>query len=480
MHAKQKMAFRLTKTSYLAFLKCPQEFWLEYHQPLMVDRQMTLHDEHLRQQGYDVEKYARKLARFVTDGSKTVDPQRTFTTTDLAARSDIVVTNRATGEIDLYEIKSTINIKDEHYHDVAFQKLVAEASGARVRGVYIVTMNGDYVRRGEIDVEQLFKITDVTAEATARMPETEANIRRAFEYLTTVPVPALAEYCLDKKLDCRFLQLHFTALPDSTVFDLVYLKHDRRRELLRGDVLDIRDVPDDFPLTDRQRRQIAVARSGEAFIDREQIAARMNEWEYPLHFLDYETFQYAIPQFEGVRPFQQMVFQYSLHTIDRPGSEPRNTGYLARSDQDPPRAVAEHLKEAMKDGMGTVFVWYEPFEKTRNEEMAAMFPDLAEFFNELNARTYDLMKIFADDLYVDPRFKGRTSIKKVLPVVCPHLSYGELGIKAGMDASISWYRAARWESLTETERLKIFNDLEEYCTLDTFAMVEIYRFLRAL
>ena len=134
----------------------------------------------------------------------------------------------------------------------------------------------------------------------------------------------------------------------------------------------------------------------------------------------------------------------------------------------------------MKDGNGTVFVWYEPFEKTRNEEMARMFPDLADFFNELNARTCDLMKIFADNLYIDPRFKGRTSIKKVLPVVCPHLSYGELGIQGGMDASISWYRAVRWESLSETERLKIFNDLDEYCELDTFAMVEIYRFLRSL
>jgi CRISPR/Cas system-associated exonuclease Cas4 (RecB family) len=480
MQAKQKMAFRLSKTDYLQFLRCPQEFWLEYHQPLMVDHQKTMQDEHLRQQGYDVEKYVRQLARFAAGDANAVDFQRTFQTADLIARSDIVVTDRATGEIDLYEIKSTNSIKDEHYHDVAFQKLVAQTAGERIRRVYLITMNGEYVRRGDIDVEQLFKITDVTAEAESRLAETEMNIRRAFEYLTTVPVPALAEYCIDNKLDCRFLQLHFTSLPDSTVFDLLYLKHDRRRELLLADVVDIRDVPDDFPLSEKQRQQIAVARSGEPFIDREQIATRMGEWEYPLHFLDYETFQYAIPQFDGVRPFQQMVFQYSLHTIDRPGAEVRHTGHLARSDADPSRAVAEHLREAMKDGIGTVFVWYEPFEKTRNEEMAQMFPDLADFFNELNARTCDLMKIFADNLYIDPRFKGRTSIKKVLPVVCPHLSYEELGIQGGMDASISWYRAVRWESLNETERLKIFNDLEEYCELDTFAMVEIYRFLRSL
>ncbi|MBK8466767.1 MAG: DUF2779 domain-containing protein [Chloracidobacterium sp.] len=206
----------------------------------------------------------------------------------------------------------------------------------------------------------------------------------------------------------------------------------------------------------------------------------MSEWEYPLHFLDYETFAYAIPQFDGIKPFQQMCFQYSLHTIDQPGAELRHREYLSRGNDGPPRSVAEHLRDSMSGGIGTVFVWYEAFEKGRNTEMAEMFPDLADFFNEVNAKTYDLMKIFSENLYIHPDFKGKTSIKKVLPVLVPSLSYQELGISEGMAATIKWFRAATWTSMNDAERLTIFNDLQEYCELDTFAMVEIFRVLAAL
>jgi hypothetical protein len=197
--------------------------------------------------------------------------------------------------------------------------------------------------------------------------------------------------------------------------------------------------------------------------------------------LDYETFSYAIPQFDGVKPFQQMCFQYSLHTIDRPGGELQHSEYLAHNgEKNPPQKLAEHMREAMSDGIGTVFVWYEAFEKTRNSEMAAMFPEYEEFFTEVNNKTVDLMKIFADRLYIHPEFKGRSSIKKVLPVLVPDLKYSDLGISEGLTASISWYRAATWDTMSEDERQRIFADLEKYCELDTLAMVEIYNVLKSL
>ena len=90
------------------------------------------------------------------------------------------------------------------------------------------------------------------------------------------------------------------------------------------------------------------------------------------------------------------------------------------------------------------------------------------------------MKIFSDKLYIHPEFKGRSSIKKVLPVLVPELSYKDLGIQEGMTATIKWFRAVKWENLDDAERQKTFDDLEKYCYLDTLAMVEIYRRLDAL
>jgi hypothetical protein len=336
-------------------------------------------------------------------------------------------------------------------------------------------MNGEYVRQGDIDVEQLFVITDVTEEIESRMEKTGEQIYEAIQYLESIPVPSLAEYCMENKLDCRFIQLHFTDLPDYTVFDIVRLAHDKRRQLLSAGIIDIRHVPEDFKLSEKQRQQIQAAKLDQIMVQREKLAKCIDGWQYPLHFLDYETFSYAIPQFDGVRPFQQMCFQYSLHTIDEPGGEMTHQTYLARDDEpNPPRALAESLKRALSGEIGTVFVWYESFEKTRNSEMAEMFPDLAPFFEEVNAHTCDLMKVFSENLYVDPKFKGRSSIKKVLPVLRPNLSYKELGIGDGLTASISWFRAATWDTLSDEERKRIFDDLEKYCEMDTRAMVEIY------
>ena len=474
------MKDRLTKTAYLAYLKCPQEFWLAVQEPLLIAEPDTLEYEHLRQQGYAVEQHVKKLVQFQPSDEIAVDFQRAFQTADRYARSDVVVTHKGTGVVDIYEIKGAASVKEEHYDDVAFQKMVAENSGSTVGRCHVITMNGEYVRHGEIDPEQLFTITDVTDEVNERMDVTVRQAKEAVAYLDSVPVPSLVDYCIDNKLDCRFIKLHFPDLPEYTVFDIAFLKNDKRRDLLSQGIVAITDVPDDFPLSPKQRIQVDAARSGKILIERETIAERIASWEYPLHFLDYETFSYAIPQFDGVKPFQQMCFQYSLHTLDEPGGELRHSYFLSHGDDDPPLALAKSLKEAMSGRIGTVLVWYEAFEKTRNTEMGEMFPEYAEFFEEVNAHTYDLMKIFSDKLYIHPDFKGRSSIKKVLPVLVPDLSYLDLGISEGLTASISWFRAATWETMDEAVRKQIFANLEEYCKLDTLAMVRIFDHLVAL
>jgi len=467
------MQKRLSKSDFISYLECPGEFWLRSHKPSLFNINDTLESEHLRQQGYEVQRMARQLLRFEsTDAS--VEFERVFETDAFYARSDIVRIDAASRTVDLYEIKSSTTIKDEHIEDLAFQKLAAKSSGTSVGRCFLVTLNGEYIRRGAIDIEQLFMITDVTERVDSLMALTEQKAAEALGFLDTVPKPSLTDYCDAKKLDCEFVRHHFPNLPEYTVFDIARLNNGKRRQLLADGIVDIADVPTDFPLSDKQRRQVEAARSGEVVIDREEIAKRVESWQYPLHFLDYETFSYAIPPFDDIKPFQHMCFQYSLHTIDAPGGRPRHVSFLSRDEETPARAMAESLVRAMSGGIGTVFVWYEQFEKGRNSEMAAMYPEFSSFFNEVNSRMYDLMKIFSDHLYIHPGFKGRTSIKKVLPVLRPQLSYAELGIGDGMTASINWYRTRTWNSIGESERQKIFQDLEAYCHLDTLAMVEIF------
>ncbi len=469
----------LTKNSYLEFLRCPREFWLHFHFPTEIDDDLTLQAKHLRQQGFEVLQLAKKMRLFTTEVDGLVEFGRIFSTEHITTSTDITVTDPATGEISIYEVKSGTRVKPEYIDDVAFQQMTAEMLGFTVRRTFLVTVDTSYERIGDVDPNQLLKIEDITEQTTNKQPETIAETRKAIEYLNTQPAAELGIHC-SAKLECDFIRHYFKEIPSYNVTHISRLSAAKCTELLGQAIIDIRDVPADFELTNRQRRQVEVARSSEPFVDRAAIRTEFEQLKYPLHFLDYESFSYPIPQFSGTRPYQQVVFQYSLHTILEPGAEPVHTYHLARNDGAyPPREVAESLRDVMSGQLGTTIVWNASFEQGRNRELAAMFPHLADFFDQLNESLYDLREIFSRELYQHAAFCGGTSLKDVQPVLYPDASYNALAIGDGTTASIRWYEMATGKADPEECR-QICDDLCEYCKLDTLAMVEIFKKLQAL
>lgn len=471
----------LTKTAYQEFLRCPQEYWLQHTSPELFKGELTLHDKHLREQGYEVQRYAIQLNIFdLNPELYTVESERQFETDDLYAKSDIVVTDLATGQLSIYEVKSSSKVKPEHITDVAFQKTVAEALGFTVAAVFVITLNSQYTRNGHVATDDLFTVHDVTAEVIAREAQTTLDIQNAFKYLAAEPPKAnLLDHC-DSKLDCKYIQQHFTDLPDYSVFNISRIAAPKLRELIGREIIDIRHVPADFKLSDKQRLQVDVACCGETHIETESIREELGALKYPLRFLDYETFSYAIPLFSGIRPFQQLVFQYSLHTVTASGVETEHAFHLSRNDGEHPASeIASSLFTSMGGDIGTVIAWNASFEKSRNSELGEMFPKFNEFFAEVNESVFDLETIFTKQLYVHPEFRGKTSIKNVLPVLCPQHSYKDLHIADGTSASINWYHMATKRHPEDQCRL-IYDNLCKYCELDTMAMVEIYNLLAAI
>ncbi|MAD96832.1 MAG: hypothetical protein CMB99_05830 [Flavobacteriaceae bacterium] len=96
----------------------------------------------------------------------------------------------------------------------------------------------------------------------------------------------------------------------------------------------------------------------------------------------------------------------------------------------------------------------------------------------MNEHMFDLEVIFKKD-YIDYRFHGSSSIKKVLPVLCPDISYKALEVNNGTMALDTWGRMILdpdfSEDITETRK-----NLLAYCELDTLAMVKIYEVLKKL
>jgi hypothetical protein len=193
-----------------------------------------------------------------------------------------------------------------------------------------------------------------------------------------------------------------------------------------------------------------------------------DDLEYPLYFLDYETFNPAIPFFDGYSPFDHITFQYSLHVLDKENSL-EHFEYLHTEKTDPIPHLLDSLKEHIKDD-GSIVVWNKGFEGGRNKHMGKLYPEYEDFCKDMNDRLFDLMDVFKENLYDDPKFKGSYSIKSVLPVLVPELGYEDLDIRNGAMAMASWY-----DFVFKGEKDdRVIDDLLKYCKLDTLAMVRVW------
>ncbi len=209
-------------------------------------------------------------------------------------------------------------------------------------------------------------------------------------------------------------------------------------------------------------------------IDTENIRNFLAELSYPLYFLDFETIYPAEPLFDGVRPYQQIPFMYSLHWIEEEGGELHHTVFFSYPGKDPRRAIAEELCADIPKGVCTV-AYNMCFEKARIRDLAELFPDLADHLMDIHDNMNDMMLPFRRKWYYTDAMRGSYSLKSVLPALYPddpELDYSLLeGIHNGGDASETYL--AMWQ-MTDEEIAKKCQELNKYCGLDTYAMVKMW------
>jgi hypothetical protein len=220
----------------------------------------------------------------------------------------------------------------------------------------------------------------------------------------------------------------------------------------------------------------SVVRSGEPWFGPELRGALSRDPMYPIHFIDFETVGGGLPLYAGIRPYQQVPFQWSNHIVDGRGLEPRHEEFLHLDRSDPRAAFAESLWRSVRSA-ATVVVYYAPFETSRVKELAADgIPFGAELADKLDGTVLDLWKVVKANVY-HPAFNGSFSIKDVLPALIPEVSYAGLPIHDGDTASLRFMDMVGFRGLPEDEPDAIARQLLEYCGLDTLAMVKILEFL---
>jgi len=471
-----KNLFKITKTDFLVYLDCPMHFWAKLNDHY--EAEPTAFAESLIRQGYEVERLAQAyLYQFVIlpDPALHLSLQQSFTDGPFFARADALIRNSATQSFDLYEIKSGTSIDKKDIYDCCFQYQVLRQQ-QNIQQVYVLHLNRDYVRGDALDLAQLFITEDISAEVIAALPVVQMGMQNALN-LAQQPDPNGIEHCYDPK-NCPCPQLCHPELPAYSIYDIGYLNRNKKRELEMLGILEAAKVPESFPLNPVQRSFVRAVQQDQPQIDRAGIHKEMEKLEFPLYFLDYETFNAAIPLYQGHHPQQQMVFQYSLHCLDRPGGSLSHTEYLCTDKVEPAVGLLAALKRELGP-VGTVLVWNKSFEMTRNKELALVHPIYQNFLEDLNARIYDLADFVRQGLYVHPGFKGSWSIKNVLPVMVPDLSYQDMDISEGGQASEAWWQMV-YGGLDADQKEHTRQALLKYCHLDTLAMVRIYDCLTSL
>lgn len=519
----------LSKTDFILWRECPQNVWVKRRASTEYKGfEVSAFEQALAEMGNDVEALARgmfpdgylierrsagaqELTQELMAKKQPVIFQAVFATDKYLAATDVLQWNEEAGAYDLYEIKMSSTSanheesdeedakpnkkREEQYeYDISFQANVLLLCGTTLNKKYLVRLNREYVRNGDLDFTPgaLFIIEDKTEAVEKRMPVAIEEMERAHEYLTTMdlngPCPCIYR---GRSSHCTAFTYINPHVPPYSVHDLNRIGNSKKvlTELVNTGILAMDDLsiddprllskprPDNLNPVPRKRNQVKAHRTQTPIVDYIELERELSGLTFPLYFLDYETYPTAIPPYDRYHPYQQIVFQYSLHVLRSADSEPEHYEKLVL-DGEPSERIAQSLRENIGDS-GTVVSWFKLFENSRNHELAALNPEYADFFASVIGRTYDLMDIVHNQHYVHPGFRGRASIKNVLPVLAPHLSYKSLGVQNGTDA-IHAYKLITEGALTGEDAEKKRQEMLEYCKLDTRAMYEIWKFFTAL
>jgi len=488
----------LTKSEFVRGLDCVRRPWLDLHRPGLKEPLSLAAKDRMEtgrvigelartryrngllvwQPGMEAEAAASKTRAALEAGANCIF-EATFIAAGRLARVDVLHRD-GSGAWTVDEAKS-VSLKDPKkleqgkMLDLAFQFHTARDAGLDVRRARLILVDNTYVWDGsDFDPNEMLGVVDLTdpCEKSGEMIREQASKLAQVMESDREPEVELNTHC---KVCDYFDHCH----ANSPKHDLIFLPHITPKaviELRNKGYGSIADIPEDEDLTAPRRRMRDVIVSNKPFVG-EGLGAALDSIPFPAAFIDYETSNPAFPTYAGTHPYQQICFQWSAHVMSAPDSVPSHAEYLPQDSEDPRPGFCATLWETVKDC--PAIVHYSHFERTQLKAMVAQgIPLAAELLEAIETRTIDLERIILDHVYLEG-FKGRSSIKVVLPTLVPNMTYDGMLIGDGQ-AAAAGFRKMLATGTPEDEAKVLRRALLDYCCLDTLAMVEIYRALRQL
>lgn len=434
--------------------------------------------------GFDLQE-----TRAAIDRGDTVIYQPVFQVGGLYTRPDLLVRNDD-GSYDCIEIKSKTSVRnktveaslyDELLYDLSFQSYVLSQSlwGLYAGRIHLAYIRKDFVKDGIINPDEFFIQEDCSAELLD-ISVIERMVLNLQDVLVLDEVSFDAKYPYNGENPLLYFG---RVMEKDSIFSIkgwysikpFIIDRYADGKWYVGDLTaaDIAALAAHNETGQRIALYIVRMQSWQPVVDTDCIADALSLLEYPLCFYDYETVSTPMPLFDGYRPWQQVVVQYSMHIVYKDGHIEHKQSIITPGARDNKQVVDDFISD-VGDGYGTYIVWNKSFENGRNVDLASLYPSYNTVFSSVNEQTFDLMDIFKRDMYFHPDFVGSASIKKVLPVLTD-ISYDSLAIGDGGKATALLQQLVVWDFDGDVDGL--IKDLCDYCTQDTWAMVEIWRVL---
>jgi predicted RecB family nuclease len=493
--------FKLSKSRLLAYRQCERRLWLEIHRRDLIE--VSAQQQARFDAGHQVGELARQLAdplgqgilfdaqrdgfaAVLRDSTHALSERRPLFEAGFAAHGaivfvDLLLPDQGTkGDARgwrLVEVKSSGSVKPYHLDDLAVQVHVLHSAGVELTSASVACLDTRWTYPGGGDYAGLLRYEEGLEAATARGQEVQGWIDggQAVAARPDEPEVSVGEHCTTP-FTCPFTA-HCGQGQTQAQHPVNWLPRVQRKvlkEFLRSNgVADMAEVPDEL-LNATQRRVKHATLSGQAWFDAEGARKALAPHAGTLRFLDFEAAARPVPVWAGSRPYQQVPFQFSLHTLHEDGQVGHDE-FIDLSGDDPSKAFAQCLVQVCGTA-GPVFVYNAGFEGQVISNLAAQFPHLEDSLRALRHRLVDLRPV-TEQHYYHPAQKGKWGLKSVLPTLGGGADHSQLEGVADGQMAVDAYLEATEPETTTARKEELRQQLLTYCRLDTWAMVRLWAFL---
>ena len=474
----------ISKSIFLKYLQCPKLAWhtyrnlietkISFSQNFLIFESKKIHsmaellfEKAVKIEADDLQDALEKTKQFIQDKSVEVIFEPVFEYNGFITKIDIL--KRTDNGWQIIEVKSGNKCKNKYIDDLAYCCFITSKNIKCINKASLFLLSKNF--QLNFPLKDLFNEIDCSFEVFSKTEELE----KEFEYIKNsliAETPPSSELKLICKNCPLFLQCSGKDIKYH-IFDLPRLSAKVFEKLKILNINKVEDIPETIELTPMQKIVKDCIINDKIFIN-QNLKYELEKIKLPFYYLDFESMMTIYPVYPNITTHNQIVTQYSLHKVkDLDFKQMEHFEFIA----DPKKDCRKQLIKKLIEDLGNEgsIITYSDFERHIISDLIKLIPELSDKIHAIQERIIDMELIIRNNYY-DKNFHGRTSIKKILPVMIENMNYDNLDIAEGGSASAHFaYMAMNMYSKEKEEEIK--KELLQYCCQDTLSLVKMHQFL---